>query len=105
MIAFKIKFFFFFFKHILPAIFGKESACSLGDAGLISGLGRFPGGGKGNPLQYSCLGNPMGGQKQTEEMAGYSPWGHKGLDLATEGHTHIMLSRPQSYHYLCVNIF
>ena len=47
----------------------------------------------------------MGGQKQTEEMAGYSPWGHKGLDLATEGHTHIMLSRPQSYHYLCVNIF
>ena len=30
-----------------------------GDAGLIPGLGRFPGGGKGNSLQYSCLGNPM----------------------------------------------
>ena len=30
-----------------------------GDAGLISGLGRSPGGGHGNPLQYSCLENPM----------------------------------------------
>ena len=32
---------------------GKESACSAGDVGLISGLGRSPGGGNGNPLQYS----------------------------------------------------
>ena len=32
---------------------------SIGDAGLIPGLGRPPGGGNGNPLQYSCLGNPM----------------------------------------------
>ena len=30
-----------------------------GDMGLISGLGRSPGGGHGNPLQYSCLENPM----------------------------------------------
>ena len=29
------------------------------DIGLIPGLGRSPGGGHGNPLQYSCLGNPM----------------------------------------------
>ena len=29
------------------------------DTGLIAGLGRFPGGGNGNPLQYSCLENPM----------------------------------------------
>ena len=34
---------------------GKESACSAGDLGSIPGLGRFPGGGNGNPLQYSCL--------------------------------------------------
>ena len=39
----------------------KELACQFGDAdvGLISGLGRSPGIGNGNPLQYSCLGNPM----------------------------------------------
>ena len=38
---------------------GKESACNVGDLGLIPGLGRSPGGGHGNPLQYSCLENPM----------------------------------------------
>ena len=38
---------------------GKESACQAGDAGLIPGSGRFPGEGNGNPLQYSCLENPM----------------------------------------------
>ena len=40
---------------------GKESACSVGDPGSISGLGRSPGEGHGNPLQYSCLGNPIDG--------------------------------------------
>ena len=38
---------------------GKESACNMGDPGLIPGSERFPGGGHGNPLQYSCLENPM----------------------------------------------
>ena len=37
----------------------RESACSAGDLGLIPGLGRSPGEGKGNPLQYSCLENSM----------------------------------------------
>ena len=37
----------------------KESACSEEDPGLIPGLGRSPGEGNGNPLQYSCLENPM----------------------------------------------
>ena len=40
----------------------KESACNAGDArdlGLIPGPGRSPGGGNGNTLQCSCLGNPM----------------------------------------------
>ena len=39
----------------------KVSACSAGDRGLIPELGRFPGEGNGNPLQYSCLENPMEG--------------------------------------------
>ena len=38
---------------------GKESACNSGDLGLIPGLGGAPGGGKGFPLQYSGLENPM----------------------------------------------
>ena len=37
---------------------GKESACSVGDLGSIPELGRSPGGGNGNPLQYSFLENP-----------------------------------------------
>ena len=38
---------------------GKESTCNAGDLGLIPGSGRTPGEGNGNPLQYSCLENPM----------------------------------------------
>ena len=39
----------------------KASACNLGDLGSIPGSGRSPGEGNGNPLQYSCLENPMDG--------------------------------------------
>ena len=38
----------------------KASACNVGDLGLISGLGRSPGEGNGNPFQYSCMENPHG---------------------------------------------
>ena len=38
---------------------GKASACSTGDPVSIPGLGRSPGEGNGNPLQYPCLENPM----------------------------------------------
>ena len=37
----------------------KASACNVADPALIPGLGRPPGEGNGNPLQYSCLGNPI----------------------------------------------
>ena len=46
-------------KMKLEGSAGKESACSVGDLGLIPGLGRFPGEGKGYPLQYSGLKNSM----------------------------------------------
>ena len=39
----------------------KASACNAGDLGLIPGSGRSPGEGNGNPLQYSCLENPIDG--------------------------------------------
>ena len=48
---------------------GKESACNAGDLGSIPGLGRSPGGGHGNPLQYSGLENPHG----QRNLVGYSP--------------------------------
>ena len=48
----------------------EESACSVGDLDLIPGLGRSPGGGHGNPLQYFCLENPHG----QRSLVGYSPW-------------------------------
>ena len=40
---------------------GKESDCNVGDPSSIPGSGRSPGEGNGNPLQYSCLGNPIDG--------------------------------------------
>ena len=47
-----------------------NSAGATGDLGSIPGSGRFPGEGNGNPLQYSCLGNPM-------DRGGCNPWDHK----------------------------
>ena len=54
---------------------GKEFACNAGDLGSIPGSGRSPGEGKGNPLQYSCLGNPM------EEAGGLQSVGLQELDM------------------------
>ena len=46
-------------KQGLPRwLSGKESTCQAGDEHSVSGLGRSPGEGNGNPLQYSCLENP-----------------------------------------------
>ena len=56
---------------------GKESACNVGDLGLIPGLGRSPGRGHGTCLQYSCLENPHGQRR----LAGYRPWVCKKSDM------------------------
>ena len=47
----------------------KESACNVGDLGSIPGLERSPGGGHGNPLQYSCLENPHGQKSLSMQVA------------------------------------
>ena len=65
----------------LVAQMAKNYTCNAGDQGSIPRLGRLPGGGHGNQLQYSFLENPHG-------QAGYSPWGHKELDM-TEDNTHV----------------
>ena len=62
---------------------GKESACQEGDAGLIPGSGRSPGEGNGNPLQDSCLGNPL---DKGAWQATHSPWGCKESDTTERLH-------------------
>ena len=53
------------------------NAGKLRDLGSIPWLESSPGGGHGNPLQYSCLENPHG----QRSLMGYSPWGHKESDM------------------------
>ena len=63
----------------------KESTCvagDIGDAGLIPGSGRSPGGRNGNPLQYSCLGNPMGRGAWRATSTGSQRVGHYWRDWA-----------------------
>ena len=62
---------------------GKESACNVGDLGLITGLGRPSREGIGYPLQLFLPGESHG----QRSLAGYSPWGRKELDM-TEQLTH-----------------
>ena len=62
----------------------KDSVCNARDMDSIPGFGRSPGGGHGNPLQYSCLENPHG----QRSLVGYSPWGR------TESDTTEQLSTP-----------
>ena len=73
---------------------GKESACQSGrhNVGLIPGLGRSPGGGNGNPLQYSCLENSMDrGAWQASVHGAADSFGH---DWATKPQ-HMMPLGPE----------
>ena len=51
----------FFSRGFPDGSVGKASACNAGDPGSIPGSGRSPGEGNGNPLEHSCLENPMDG--------------------------------------------
>ena len=54
----------------------KVSASNVGDLGSIPGLGRSPGEGNGDPLQYSCLENPMDGGACSLQSTGPQRVGH-----------------------------
>ena len=69
----------------------KESTCIVGNLVSIPGLGRSPGGGYGNPLQYSCLETPHG----QRSLAGYSPLGRKESDT-----TEWLNTQALSWHFL-----
>ena len=59
----------------------KNPPASIGDTGSIPGLGRFPGERNDNPLQYSCLGNPMDREAWLATVHGVARVGH---DLVTK---------------------
>ena len=69
---------------------GKESACNAWDLGVIPGLGRSPGEGKGYPRQYSVLSG--------EFHALYSPWGHKEWDM-----TEWLSVIPYALNFWCIS--
>ena len=64
----------------------KESTCQYRRCGQIPGLERFPGGGNGNPLQYSWLGNPMDREAQQATQS----------DMTEYAHTHILPQEAQT---------
>ena len=68
---------------------GKESACQAGNAGLISGLGRSPGEGDGNPLQYSRLESPI----------------NRGAWRATVTKNQTLLSNKENNKYIYIYIY
>ena len=67
---------------------GKETADNVGDLGSIPGPGRSPEEGNGNPLQYSCLENPMDGGSWQAAVHG----GHRESDIAKQLHFHFHVS-------------
>ena len=64
---------------------GKQSACNVGDPGLIPGSGRSPGEGNGNSFQYSCLGNAMDREAW---------WATVHVDMTKQQLTPLSLSLP-----------
>ena len=68
---------------------GEESTWNEGDMGLIPGSRRFPKEGNGNPLQYSCLENPM------DRGAWWGTWGHKSV-----GHNLVTKQQQQTYYLI-----
>ena len=70
----------------------KESACNAGDLGLIPQLGRPPGEGNGNPLQYSCLENPMD----------RGAWRATVHGVARVGHNLVTKLPPPPLQYSCL---
>ena len=86
---------------------GNESARDIGDAGhkgSIPGSERFPGGGHGNPLQYSCLENPHG----QKSLAGSNPWGRQEMDTTEVLSTHSSMNTyiiPHSFTLTEVRLY
>ena len=82
---------------------GKKPASNVEELGSITGSGRSPGEGNGNPLQYSCW--EFQGQRS---LTGYSPWVLKDLDMTeqlTYTHTHTHIHTHTHMHTHTINWF
>ena len=77
------------------ALVVKKTPANAGDLGSIPGLGRSPGGGHGNPLQYSCLENPMGRGAWSTTVHRVTKSGTQLKQLST--HTHTLQIVPPSH--------
>ena len=71
----------------------KDPPANAEDAGSIPGMGRCPGGGNGNPTQYSCLENPM----DSGAWQAISPWGCKESDVTEHTRMHTELKYLSLY--------
>ena len=72
----------------------KALVYNAGDLGSIPGSGRFPGEGNGNPLQYSCLENPM-------DRGAWYPWGHKESDMTER--LHFYFTEPDTWRLIIIS--
>ena len=79
----------------------KESACNSGDPSSIPRLGRLPGEGNGNPLQYFCLENPMDGGAWRATVHGVAK-SQTRLNNFTHTHTHIGEGNGNPLQYSCL---
>ena len=75
----------------------KNLPVNAGDAGLILGSGRFPGGGNGKPLQYSCLENSMAMESGRLQSMGHKRAGHN-LATKQEEHVHVVRGDQRKTH-------
>ena len=89
---------------------GKKSACKVEDLGLIAGLGKSPGEGNDNPLQYFCLENPMDreawwatvhgiakNQDTTERLSAAQPTMHRFIHVTGSVTKHVICSSTFSF--------
>ena len=74
---------------------GKESACNVGDMGLVPGSGRFPGEGNGNPLQYSYLENSVDKGAWQATVHRFT----KSWTQLSNQHFHILYKAKYNYTY------
>ena len=87
-------------QGFLGSLDSEESTCNARNVGLMPGLGRSPGGGHGNPFQYSCLENTHG----ERSLTGYSPWGLQRVRRLSPAQDIADFLSYSEYHLKCYRL-